>query len=590
MLHNPVLVREFLTGLRTRRALGLGFAYLAILATLVMAMWPAEGVYSLAASSSHRLFALLSLIFLGLVALCAPSFTALAISGERERETWDLLYDTLLRPDEIVLGKLVAGVGMMGILIVGSLPMMGACLLLGGVTLGDVAAVYAVVGVSAALFGLLGLWCSATFRNSYRALILCYVFILGLAGATWVPSVVLGLWAQNVHVIHLIRALSPFAAVLSIVQPGMFSAEHPVPATGFGAIADGTLPFFVFAALLGAGLLALTLRRVAQPPATRSRKVADPNRGKPALYKRFPFVLLDPERRNPIHPWLNVIAVKEMRVKAFGHITWLVRAMMGCAIASLILAFLPMTQVVNGDFTVVSITCIAIPLALIILIAPVLTASAICGEREAGVFDLLRCTPVTPRLIVNGKLQVAWLSTALLLLSCFPTFFVLTYVSSSPEDMEHVANGVNLIRPFNFQFTEGWAELAQVKAAFALRMGSAFGVVMVSMLFASSLTLATSAFCDRTSTATAIAYGAVLFYAVGTLIPYYMAEGLPASVVHLAMSLNPFAAAARAVSDTVFPDLPAGLWISHLWRIGGVTVVLLTVAMVRVWLLMRPQR
>ncbi len=594
MLSNPVLLREFITSLRTKRALALAIGFLAILSLVVMLLWPAEGVFSIAAQASHKLFILLSMTFLAMVSLCAPSFTALAITAEKEAQTYDLLYDTLLRPDEIVLGKFVAGVGYVLILIVASMPMMGVCMILGGVSFSDVVKVYLIVTAAAVLFGLLGLWCSTLFRSSYRSLICCYLFILMLSGLTWVPSVVFGLLFGGVHIYHLLRGLSPFAALLAVVHPGLFAGQHAVDPGDFGRFADGPLPFLALALAGSIGLLVSTLRRVAQPPQPKPRGDTGVIEDRMELLKRhvkFPFYLLDPrKRKRMMGPLLNIIAVKEMRCKAFGRATWLIRMMNACLIGSLIMAFLPLTQMLNIGIDTIVFTCISIPLGIIILISPVLTASAVSGEIESGVFDLLRCTPVSARTFVMGKLEVAWLFTALLVLSCFPTFFVLAYISSSPEDMEHVSAGMELIRPFNFQFAAGWEELQKVNLGFVYSMLAALAVVMMSMLFTSLAGLAASAWAGKTATATAISYAVAIIFAFGTLIPYFIAEALPGQLVRWVVTFNPFAAAAKAVSNDVFPTLSPRLWLEHLQLTAGASGALFLAGILKVWRLMRPQR
>lgn len=593
MLSNPVLRREFVTSLRTQRAVALGIAFLALLSLLVLLMWPAEGMYSVAAQSSHKIFIILSMSFLLLVVMVAPSFTAVCITSEKEQDTYELLYDTLLRPDEIVFGKLVAGVGYVLFLVVASLPMTASCLILGGVNEADVIKVYLIVVAAAIFFGMLGLLCSAFFRSSYRALIMCYVFTLAICGLTWVPSVVLGQWAKSVHTIHMVRAFSPFAAMISVVYPQMFTGEHAAAPSGYGAFADSMWPFFGMAVAGGLGILAYALFRVSKPPQPKRRDdalIEDPRE----LIKRhlkFPFYLLDPnKRKRMIGRFRNVIAVKEMRCKAFGRALWVIRSLYACFTVSLLLAFLPLTQLAVIGIDTIVFTCVSLPLAIIILMSPVLTASAITEEVESGVFDMLRCTRIGPWTLVAGKLKVAWFFTMLLLASTFPTFFVLAYVSSPPQEMEKISSGMEHIRPPNFRFAEGFEALSQVKIDFVQGMVNAFGVLVVAMLFATMVGIAASAFCKRSSTATAVAYGGVIGWAVGTLVPYFISSSLPDWIVNISLTLNPFAAAAKAVSDKVFQAQPADLWITHSLWIIALCVVLEIVTLIKVHLMMRPQR
>lgn len=61
-------------------------------------------------------------------------------------------------------------------------------------------------------------------------------------------------------------------------------------------------------------------------------------------------------------------------------------------------------------------------LVLIFFIAPVLTATAIAGERERQTLDLLLCTRVRPAAIVTGKLISSLLFALLLLVASVPVF------------------------------------------------------------------------------------------------------------------------------------------------------------------------
>ncbi len=562
---NPVLNREFLASLRTPRALAVAVVYLFLLTGLVALMWPAQEVYTMAAASSQKLFVTLSFFLLAVICLCAPAFTSVAITREYERNTYEQLHYTLLRPNQIIFGKLVAGLGYVLILIVASLPMMGACFILGGVGLLQVLQVYLVVTVAGLFFGLVGLFCSAYARSSYRSLLSCYAIILAVAGVSWIPSVVLGLWAQRVHLIHLVRGVSPFAALVSIIQPGRFAAEHPVTPGFFGTFCDSIWPFVFFAPLAAVLFYALLYARIVRPPQSRQRGNTRIIEDRYELMKRhvkFPFYLFDPrKRKRMIGRVLNLVLVKEMRSKAFGRSLWVIRSMYIALFVSLILAFLPLTQVAKIGIDTIAITCVSLPLGVIILITPVLTATAITEEHEKGIFDMLRSTLVSAWEIVMGKLQMAWFFLGLLILSMFPTYFVLAYISAGPADMRHISEGVNLIRPFRFKFAAGWAELSQVEPYFISDMLAALAVVVLAMIFATCIGMVCSAFSRRSSVSAAVAYVLTIAWAVGTFIPYLVAEKIPDVVVKACMTANPFVAAANAVAPETFAGVAPRLWL-----------------------------
>ena len=109
MLENPVLQRELLVNLRMPRAFGMLLIYQLLLAAMVYLAWPSDTLDLTEATGSNR--QLVDLVFLGqfvLASLMAPSFTAGAISGEKERETYEMLLASPIQPEAIVSGKLVA--------------------------------------------------------------------------------------------------------------------------------------------------------------------------------------------------------------------------------------------------------------------------------------------------------------------------------------------------------------------------------------------------------------------------------------------------------------------------------------------------
>src|SRR3989304_5110615 len=104
---NPVLQRELLTNLRTTRSFVLLFFYVALLGVVVYLAWPQQQRIDMAQSQSAK--QLVDLFFLGqymLASLMAPSFAAGAITGEKERHSYEMLLASPLRPGALGLGKL----------------------------------------------------------------------------------------------------------------------------------------------------------------------------------------------------------------------------------------------------------------------------------------------------------------------------------------------------------------------------------------------------------------------------------------------------------------------------------------------------
>ncbi|MEQ8838645.1 MAG: ABC transporter permease subunit, partial [Lacipirellulaceae bacterium] len=181
LLENPVLQRELVSNLRMTRSFVLLAAYVGLLGLLVYAAWPGEQKLDLARPEKAQ--ELVNLFFFGqylLVSLMTPSFAAGAITGEKERESFEMLMASPIKPGAIVLGKLAASLTHLAILMVCSLPIVMLCLPLGGVSLYEVFAAYFAMVTSVALFGMICLWCSSFFGRTSAALVVSYLIILPL--------------------------------------------------------------------------------------------------------------------------------------------------------------------------------------------------------------------------------------------------------------------------------------------------------------------------------------------------------------------------------------------------------------------------
>ena len=83
-------------------------------------------------------YAYMIMLQFGMLVLVAPAMTAGSISGERERQTLDLLLVTNTGPVKLVLGKLLESFSFLALLVMCSLPMLSLVLITGGATLAQV--------------------------------------------------------------------------------------------------------------------------------------------------------------------------------------------------------------------------------------------------------------------------------------------------------------------------------------------------------------------------------------------------------------------------------------------------------------------
>jgi ABC-type transport system involved in multi-copper enzyme maturation permease subunit len=370
---NPVLQHELLTNLRMTRAFVLLFAYVALLGVLVYMAWPREQRLDMAQPEAAK--RLVNLFFFGqymLASLMAPSFAAGAITGEKERMSYEMLLASPLRPSAIVLGKLFAALCHLGILMVCSLPIVMLCLPLGGVSLYEVFAAYLGMIATVALFGMISLWASSYFRRTSASLVVSYLMILPLAMfcvLAWNSLEQLGRTR-----LLMVVTLVPIACVSLI-------------------------------ALMWKNVCG----RLLYPPdlGSEGKEVVDLEteaREAVGLYiKRdeFPDRLFAPPKRTSfMEEGINPIYDKEMRSEIFSQGTLMLRLVIQI---SMFLALIVMAccLYIWPEYAPWYISYV---LLFNVLVGPVFSAGSVTSERERQTLDLLLVTLVTPWQMLWGKL------------------------------------------------------------------------------------------------------------------------------------------------------------------------------------------
>lgn len=117
-------------------------------------------------SSFLSLYIFVASIEFVMVLLIVPALTAGSISGERERQTLNLLLTTRMTPADIVLGKLCASLSTVFLLVVSSFPILALVFIYGGVTLWDIVLLLVSFFSTAVLVGSIGICCSSVLKRS----------------------------------------------------------------------------------------------------------------------------------------------------------------------------------------------------------------------------------------------------------------------------------------------------------------------------------------------------------------------------------------------------------------------------------------
>ncbi len=207
---NPVLARELRVRLRGGRAWILLTAYLLVLGAICFLVYEAESGGSQSgfnpqfgpfgppsptefATVGRSIFEWLVFFMLLLVLFLVPGLTSGAIAGERERQTLVPLQVTLLRPWQIVVGKLAASFAFIGLLVLATTPLLSVAYLIGGVTIASVFQALGLVLFTGLAVACLTVTLSTVFRRVQAATVAAYSAVLLLTLGSFLVWVAAGI-------------------------------------------------------------------------------------------------------------------------------------------------------------------------------------------------------------------------------------------------------------------------------------------------------------------------------------------------------------------------------------------------------------
>jgi ABC-type transport system involved in multi-copper enzyme maturation permease subunit len=190
---NPVLRRELKERMRTRRTGYVLTIYLAVLSLVLYALYnnarrqQVGGLDPLLTASLGRgMFESLLFAVLLMVCFLVPGYTAGAIVGERERQTLIPMQVTQLSATSIVIGKLLASLAYLLLLLVATAPLLAVSFFFGGVTLGEMLRGVAMVAVTGVVLASVSLAVSTLARRVQSATVIAYGLALLLTAGTLV--------------------------------------------------------------------------------------------------------------------------------------------------------------------------------------------------------------------------------------------------------------------------------------------------------------------------------------------------------------------------------------------------------------------
>jgi ABC-type transport system involved in multi-copper enzyme maturation permease subunit len=181
---NPVYKKELKISVRSIKIAFTLLGYNLILALIGLVAFyltfEGNGYVSTNYSDILNIYLTISVIEIALVLFLVPAFTAGAISGERERQTLEMLLTTQLRPIQIILGKLSSCISTILLLVISSLPVLSIVFAVGGIQILDLIQLIFLAFVTAIFIGSIGLFFSTLFKKTVPATVFTYGTVIFL--------------------------------------------------------------------------------------------------------------------------------------------------------------------------------------------------------------------------------------------------------------------------------------------------------------------------------------------------------------------------------------------------------------------------
>lgn len=201
---NPIIKKDLQVTVRSMRLSWGLFAYEVVLVlafVLGLAVIQSENDSFYSNTNIYRnlinLFPVTAVAQVFIVALIVPIITASAISGEKERQTFDIMMTTCMSPFSIVLGKVASAVIRILFFVTAGMPIMALSFVVGGLGWSSLVYFLITIVLLSVFSGSIGIFCSAFCRRSISAVVLSFVFYFVFFILTFVPLIMHFLWVDE---------------------------------------------------------------------------------------------------------------------------------------------------------------------------------------------------------------------------------------------------------------------------------------------------------------------------------------------------------------------------------------------------------
>ena len=570
MLVGPIFTRELVIAPRRpqhfiyRTAYPFGLFLLMVTAWLVMVGTQEVRTVGDISRFGAMLFQVLAPLQLALVTFLAAQAAASGVAQEKDRRTMLLLLMTRLTDRELVLGKLLASLLDVLVMLLAGLPVFVLMTLFGGISVEQVATVFAITLVTALAGGSLGSTVALAREKTFQSLAITSLLLVMWIGVWEVVAAVSGSREiGGVPLWWLANVASPLRAILAAVQP------FGTPTSGLpaGEVVYVALAIVAIAALNGWAILRL---RVWNPgrdvlPVQEDGQAAGiwsadhdvksletklASGGAPSIADAAEAARaghVDARIRTTSQQsrevWDNPVLWREMCTWAYGRKAIVIR------VAYLVLFAMAAAGVywtVQSGAALARASGDAIPAAAYVLapfylvsvvIVNALAVTSITGERDGGSLDLLLVTDLTPPEFIFGKmLGVAYVTREMIALPLLLCVYLWASGGMTLENLIWLLLGTVVMNVFAIMLgIHCGMHYANSRSAIGVSLGNVF------FLFLGVVTLILFMISFSGSFQTQLA--PFLAFIVGGGVGLFVTLGVrnPSSAITLASGVLPFA-------------------------------------------------
>lgn len=197
---NPLVVKEMRERFRNKKTIWMLAAYLFIMGSILLGFMYISQMNGIVYQGENReVFMMIAVIQYAMICFIAPALSAGAISGERERQTLNILLATQLSPRKIIVSKLLTSLAFIFLLVFTSLPLYSFVFLYGGISPAQLLTLFGFFVVNIIFFGSLGLFCSTWIKRTGVSTITAYGVAFFFVAGTGLLYIFIGLLLHELY-------------------------------------------------------------------------------------------------------------------------------------------------------------------------------------------------------------------------------------------------------------------------------------------------------------------------------------------------------------------------------------------------------